>query len=88
MPTPKHRTRTFRKVFVKTPGGRTIVHYRKRKPARAQCAQCQRYLAGVAHGIPSHVRKIPKTSRRPERAFGGVYCSRCSRAKIVELVRK
>ncbi|MDP4012783.1 MAG: 50S ribosomal protein L34e [Candidatus Nanoarchaeia archaeon] len=88
MPTPRHRTSTFRKVFVKTPGGRTIVQYKRKKSARAQCAQCQRYLAGVACGIPSRVKKLPKSSRRPERAFGGVYCSRCSRTKIVELARK
>ena len=88
MPRKSRRSRTFRRVFVKTPGGSTVLRYKRRKPSPAQCAGCGKDLAGVPHLIPSKMHNLPKTKKRPERPFGGVYCSRCSRLKIVEMVRK
>jgi len=88
MPRPKQRTSTFRKVFTKTPGGKTVTRYKRRKPASAKCAKCKRVLPGVPRNIPSKVRKLPKTARRPERPYGGTLCTRCSREEIKESIRK
>jgi len=82
MPTGRLKSRTFRRVFVKTPGGNTTLHYKRRKPAKAQCGKCGQNLLGVPRELPSKMMNMPKTHKRPERAFGGVLCSKCSRQLI------
>ena len=84
----KNRSRTMRKVFVRTPGSRTVVQYRKRKPAKAQCAACGKVLAGVPRVRPYKMQNMPKTAKRPQRPFGGMLCSACSRKEIIKRARK
>lgn len=88
MPRRSRRSRTFRRIFVKLPGGTTALRYKRRKPSPAECANCGKNLAGVPRDIPSKIHNLPKTKKRPERPFGGMFCSRCSRAKILEMIRK
>ncbi len=83
----KYKSRTFRRVFVKTPGGRTVLHYRYRKPAKAKCGRCGAILKGVAAERPYKMRNMPKTKKRPERPYGGVLCSGCSRRLIIANAR-
>ena len=79
---PSLRARTLRRVYVKTPGGRTVIHYKRRIPQKAHCATCGAILPGVASKNPTEQRKLAKTERRPERPYGGMLCSSCMRAKI------
>ena len=88
MPAPNKRSRTFRRVFVKTPGGLTKIHYRKRKPAKAHCAGCGALLPGVPRERPYKMQRMSKTEKRPERKFGGMLCSKCSRVKLKEAARQ
>ncbi len=81
------RSGRFRKVFVKTPGGKSVIHYRERKPSRAHCAQCGGLLAGVPHERPAVMANLPKTAKRPQRPFGGVLCSKCMRANVQRKIR-
>ena len=87
MPQPYKRSRTLRRIKVKTPGGRNIVHYLPRQPGKAHCAGCRKPLAGVARARPTQLNKLSKTEKRPERPFGGVLCSSCMRAEIRQRVR-
>jgi len=77
LPRPGLRTRSKRRVYVRTPGGETVVHYEPRRPGPARCALCGRPLNGVPRLRPSELRKLPKTAKRPERIFGGVLCHEC-----------
>jgi large subunit ribosomal protein L34e len=79
MPITQHRTRTLRRVYVKTPGGRTTVHYRKRKPSKAKCGKCRALLKGVPRERPYKMQNMAKTMKRPERPYGGVLCTKCMR---------
>ena len=88
MPTPRRRSRSLRRVYKKLPGGRLTIHYRKRKPKNAKCANCDRLLAGVPRERPHIMRNLPKTKKRPERLFGGKLCTVCSRLAIKEFARK
>ncbi len=81
------KSRTFRRVYVKTPGGKTVLHYRRRKPAKAQCGNCGAELQGMPRALPYRMKNMPKTMKRPERPYGGVLCTRCLRAKIIEKAR-
>lgn len=83
----KHKSRTLRRVKVKVPGGRTALHYRVRKPKQAKCASCKKPLSGVPRAVSSVMRNLPASSRRPERPYGGHYCSRCTREFFKEQAR-
>jgi large subunit ribosomal protein L34e len=83
----RHKSRSMRRVYVRTPGGRNVVHYRKRKPKKKRCSGCGKILSGVLSDRPYKMRNTAKTKKRPSRAYGGVLCSRCSREKIKERVR-
>lgn len=87
MPAGRYKSRTLRRVFVKTPGGNTTLHYRKRKPSKAECGKCGAPLAGVPRERPYKMMNMPKTKKRPERPFGGVLCSKCSRLLIKQKSR-
>ncbi|MCX8147002.1 MAG: 50S ribosomal protein L34e [Candidatus Woesearchaeota archaeon] len=87
MPSGKYRSRRYRRVFRRTPSGKTKLHYRKRKPAQPKCALCGSVLKGMPRARALRLRKIAKTKKRPERPYGGNLCSKCMRAKIIEKAR-
>ena len=84
MPSGKHKSGHYRKIFVKTPGNRTTVHFRERKPSATVCSQCRQKLAGVPRENPAKMANMPKTAKRPERPYGGTLCSSCTR-KLIQL---
>lgn len=84
MPSGKFKSNTFRKIFRVTPGHKNVVHHEKRKPSKAKCANCGAILKGVPREKASKMQNMPKTQKRPERPFGGVLCSKCSRVKVKE----
>ncbi|MBW2967188.1 50S ribosomal protein L34e [Candidatus Woesearchaeota archaeon] len=84
---PSRRSRTLRRVHRKTPGGKTALHFEKRKPSKAKCGQCGKLLPGVPRERPHKMTKLPKTKKRPERPYGGVLCSACMRKKMVASAR-
>lgn len=79
-----YKSRTLRRVHVKTPGNRHVMHYRKKKPSKAVCSKCGQVLPGVANKRPNAMKSIPKTAKRPERPYGGVLCSKCMREAMKE----
>ena len=87
MPRGKEKSRTKRRVFKKLPGKRTTVHYESRKPSKAKCAECGAELKGVPRERPYKMQNMPKTKKRPERPYGGVLCSKCTRKKIISQTR-
>jgi len=85
---PSLRSRTFRRLQVKAPGGRTVQHYKRREPAKAKCADCKCELQAVPNKRATEMRKLAKTEKRPERPFGGKLCSACMRLMIKNTARK
>jgi len=83
----KYKSRTYRRIHVKTPGGINKIHYKKRKPSKAHCAGCGAILSGIPRERPYKMQNIPKTMKRPERPYGGMLCSRCARRKIIAEAR-
>ena len=82
------RSRSLRRVKRKVPGNRTSLQYKKKKPQPAICGKCGDVLKGVPHELPYKMRTMPKTYKRPERPYGGVLCSRCSRLEIISKIRQ
>lgn len=80
-------SRSFRRVTLRTPGSRIVMHYERRKPSKPKCSKCGAVLKGVPVGIPSRISRLPKTRRRPQRPYGGVLCSKCMRLSFVQKAR-
>ena len=87
MPALRFRSRSFRRVFVRRTSGKSVIHYKKRKPKSAHCSNCGSVLKGVPRERPYKMRKISKTKKRPERPYGGVLCSKCTKELIRAKVR-
>jgi large subunit ribosomal protein L34e len=84
----KKRSRTFRRIYVRTPGGRNVIHYVERKKSRPHCSSCGTVLHGVKAVAPRKMHSMPKTEKRPERPYGGVLCSQCMRRSIIQKTRQ
>ena len=84
----KHKSKRLRKVFRRTPGGRVVIQYRRKKPQKGKCARCGSVLNGVLREVPSKMSNMSKSKKRPSRPYGGYLCSKCAREKIIEEVRK
>jgi len=79
MPELRYRSRSYKRIHKKTPGSRTVLRYKKKKPSKHVCAECGKLLHGVPRGRPYEIRKLSKTKKRPNRPFGGYLCSQCTR---------
>jgi len=84
---PMYRSRSWRRVYVRTPGGRTIVHYERRLNRPMRCGRCGAILSGVPKNEWDR-RRFAKSSKRPERMFGGVLCPRCLKEVLKQEIRK
>jgi large subunit ribosomal protein L34e len=87
MPRPSLRSRSFRKVKIKIPGGANIIHYLKREPSKAKCGRCSRILHGVKSLRPSRMKKLPKSKKTTSRLHGGNLCPSCTKETIKEKAR-
>ena len=88
MPRRALRTRSLRRKYVRTPGGRIVLHYFKKRPNPAKCAICKKELHGVPRLRPAKLRQLPKSSKRPTRPYGGTICSTCLQKLIKNAVRE
>jgi large subunit ribosomal protein L34e len=79
----KEKSRSKRRVYVRTPGGKTKIHYKVRKPSAPKCAECGKKLQGIPRLIQSKFKKLPKTKKRASRPYSNL-CSKCMRKKILE----
>lgn len=79
----RHKSRTFKQRQVRTPGGRLVVQRSKPRPGQASCGRCGAKLHGIPRMTPIEARHATKSSKRPERPYGGVLCSRCTRAELL-----
>jgi large subunit ribosomal protein L34e len=87
MPRGMFKSGRLRKISVRTPGSRVAVHYRQRKPSKALCGLCKTQLSGVARALPSKMKNMPKSAKRPERPYGGMFCSACTRRLLQQQAR-
>lgn len=77
-----------KKLTKRLPGGSTVIRIKARKPSKPKCGDCGTFLHGVARGTNTQRKNMSKSSKRPERPYGGVLCSKCTRAKIRKQMRE
>ena len=77
----QNRSTSMRKVKRRVPSGESREYYSRRKTeGKATCAICRAKLRGVRS-------TGAKSSRRPERKFGGVLCPKCQKKVVTEATR-
>jgi len=77
---PSDRTTRRRRVFIKTPGGKTKKRVKGKTKSKPVCGECGQELHGVKTG---RVNKSKKKSFRPYPYL----CSKCSRKKLVQDIK-
>ena len=81
----KTKSRSFRRKNIRPPGGKLVIHYSRRAPAKLKCSNCKKELHGIPRKISSKFKNLPKSKKTVSRPYGGNLCSICSRIKLKEL---
>lgn len=84
----KYKSRSNRRVYTRTPGGRTVIHYTRRKPKKPTCSMTGEVLKGVPRERPVKMMNMAKTKKRPQRPFGGVLSSKAARIVLKKKARQ
>ncbi|MFQ6135794.1 MAG: 50S ribosomal protein L34e [Candidatus Hydrothermarchaeales archaeon] len=82
MVTPGKRSGSQKKSFKVTPGGKTVTHYKRKRPSPVRCAICKKPLSAVPKKTKEELKKLPKSKKRPNRPYGGNLCPSCMRKVI------
>ena len=77
-----HKSKTFRRVKVKTPGNRISIHYKERKPKKLVCPNCSTDLKGTLRLRPIQQSKVSRSQKRSERAYSNL-CARCAKKTMI-----
>ena len=85
MPQPYKRSRSLRRLNIRV-SGKSVLHYKERKPGNAKCGNCGIVLKGVSRKRSVKMQKTPITGKRPERPYSNL-CSRCMRYVIIDKAR-
>ena len=78
-------SRSRRKYKTKTPGGRTVIHFKSKKSSHAVCKNCGAKLNRPKLKV-KELKKLSRTEKRSERPFPEL-CSRCMREYFKDKVR-
>ena len=63
------------------------MHSKRDKPVAAKCALCAAKLSGMPRLHSTQLKRLSKTEKRPERAFGGILCGKCVKRILTEKAR-
>ena len=79
MVAPKYRSRSMKRVAVKTPTGANTLHFKRKRGKRVACRICGAQLGGVKNS-----RRVSKSEKIPSRIFAGELCAGCT-SKLISL---
>lgn len=80
------KSKSLRKVFVRTPGGKTVERRKFKVGTVPHCPITGQQLPGIAKNTKAR-RKAHKSANRPARPFGGMLSSWASRRMIINKAR-
>ena len=88
MPRPGQLTRGRANRIVRTPGGRRVVHRQKMYKSGGTCPVTGSQLQLPKESMYGRCRKSSKSSKRPNRPYGGVLSSKAVRRGIITKSRE
>mmetsp|Transcript_58803 Transcript_58803/g.187716 ORF Transcript_58803/g.187716 Transcript_58803/m.187716 type:complete len:119 (+) Transcript_58803:941-1297(+) len=70
---------------VKTPGGKNVFQYVKKRATGPSCSNCKTKLPGIPHVRPTDMKngRMAKNKKTVHRMYGGSMCHACVRERIV-----
>ncbi len=80
----KKKSRSLKRIKRKTPGKKTVTHYRRKTPNVAKCAKCGNELKGIPRLRSAKLKNTTKSQKSVARPYGGNLCSKCMRTVIKE----
>merc|ERR1712121_619329 len=78
-----YNTLSNRRKIVKTPGGKLVYLYQKKRKAIPKCGDCKCKLHGIAPSRPMLRTRMSKRLKTVSRTYGGSRCHKCLRNRIV-----
>ena len=76
------KSRTYRRIKVKTPKNRVVTHYKLKKPKKIVCKNCGINLKGTLQLRAKQHAMVSKSKKKTERAYSDL-CSKCARKEII-----
>ena len=87
MPQPHLRTRRKKRFKVPLPGGRSRIHYKRKKASAPLCFKCGRSIAGLSNLKTAEITKLSRSKRRIKRIYAGDLCHICLKEALKKAVR-
>mmetsp|Transcript_19717 Transcript_19717/g.35083 ORF Transcript_19717/g.35083 Transcript_19717/m.35083 type:complete len:117 (+) Transcript_19717:56-406(+) len=78
-----YRTRSNKVKAVRTPGGKLVAQYIKKKSSAPKCGDCKCKIQGVPSMRPAQFKHLTGRKKSVARAYGGSRCAACVRSRIV-----
>ncbi|KAL0246065.1 hypothetical protein GEMRC1_007281 [Eukaryota sp. GEM-RC1] len=78
-----YNTASNKTRLVKTPGGRLVVQYMKKKGTAPKCGDCGCALHGIPALRPREYSRLSKTKKSITRPYGGSRCHACVKSRII-----
>ncbi|KAF1744176.1 hypothetical protein MXB_4089 [Myxobolus squamalis] len=78
-----YNTASNKRVISKTPGGKLVYLYKKKKGTQPKCGDCKKTLAGISAVRPCKLRGMSKRQKTVNRSYGGSRCGKCVRDRIL-----
>jgi len=87
MPAPHLRTRSSKRVDVKSPSSEKRFHYKMETTSTSSCSICGKPLGGIAHLTTVKKRKLNRSKRKIWRPYGGHLCHNCLKIALKQSAR-
>ena len=75
-----YNTKSNKRDIIKTPGGKLVLHNKRKHRSGHKCGDCGTILPGVKHHKPGSGRRC---DNRVIRAYGGSRCHSCVKGRIM-----
>ena len=86
MTAPRHRSRSYRREKITTPGHNKVVHYHRKKPTYAKCGVSGDKLSGLPLLRSSYYSRLSKSQKTINRKYGGVYSPKVVRSALKKAI--
>jgi len=78
-----YNTASNKTKIVRAPGGKLVLHYRKKIAKGPKCGDCGSALSGIPHLRPKEYSRLSKRQKTVSRAYGGSRCGNCVSQRIM-----
>ncbi|CAB4033628.1 60S ribosomal L34-like [Paramuricea clavata] len=76
-----YNTNSNSRRISKTPGGKLVYLYTKKRGSVPKCGDCKKKLQGLPAVRPRKLKQLSKPKKTVSRAYGGSRCAKCVRER-------